>query len=98
MRWVELDWLHDAEILGPIGRHPLTAILDLLAPALAQQGVTLPDLRLPVKGSTHSLDSAEKPPFQPTFVILAIGYGDASQTSGIGPGLHVPTLIRHFLW
>jgi len=43
-------------------------------------------------------DSAEKPPSQPTFVILAIGYGDAPQTSGIGPGLHVPTLIRHFLW
>src|ERR1035441_1951312 len=60
MRWVELDWLHDAEILGRLDRHPLPAILDLLAPALAQQGVTLPDLRLPVKGSTHSLDSAEK--------------------------------------
>jgi hypothetical protein len=39
--------LHDAEILGRIGRHPLAAILDLLAPVLAQQGVTLPDLSLP---------------------------------------------------
>ena len=47
MRWVELDWLHDAEILGRIGRHPLTAILDLLAPALAQQGISLPDPSLP---------------------------------------------------
>jgi hypothetical protein len=49
-------------------------------------------------GSAHSLDSAEKKPSQPTIVILAIGYGDAPQTSGISPGLHVPTLIRHFLW
>jgi len=48
----------------------------------------------PHKGGIHiTQDSAEKPPSQPTFVILAIGYGDAPQTSGIGPGLHVPTLI-----
>ena len=47
MRWIELNWLHDAEILGRIGRHRLTAILDLLAPALAQQGISLPDPSLP---------------------------------------------------
>jgi hypothetical protein len=47
MRWVEPDWLHDAELLGRIGRHGLAAIVDLLAPVLAQQGVALPDPSLP---------------------------------------------------
>ena len=47
MRWVELDWLDDAELLGRIGRYPLAAVLDLLAPVLAQQDLTLPDPGLP---------------------------------------------------
>ncbi len=47
MRWVELDWLHDAELLGRLGRPALAAILDLLAPVLAQQGIALPDPSLP---------------------------------------------------
>src|ERR1035441_6037365 len=47
MRWVELNWLDDGRLLGRIGRSPLAAILDLLAPVLAQQGITLPDPSLP---------------------------------------------------
>jgi len=47
MRWVELNWLQDAELLGRIGRNPLAAILDLLAPVLAEQGIALPDPHLP---------------------------------------------------
>jgi DNA-directed RNA polymerase specialized sigma24 family protein len=39
--------LQDAELLGRIGRNPLAAILDLLAPALAEQDISLPDPRLP---------------------------------------------------
>jgi hypothetical protein len=47
MRRVELNWLQDAEILGRIGREPLVAIVDLLAPVLAEQGIALPDPSLP---------------------------------------------------
>jgi hypothetical protein len=46
MRWVELNWLENAEMLGRIGRKALAAVLDMLAPALAKQGITLPDARL----------------------------------------------------
>ena len=47
MRWVELDWLHNAEILGRVGRRAVVAILDLLAPVLAEQGIPLPNPGLP---------------------------------------------------
>src|ERR1035437_2727860 len=47
MRWVELDWLHDAEILGRVGRQAVVEILDLLAPVLAEQGISLPNPGLP---------------------------------------------------
>jgi hypothetical protein len=47
VRWVELDWLHDAELLGRLGRQALAAILDLLAPALVRQGIPLPSPSLP---------------------------------------------------
>ena len=47
MRWVELNWLQDAEILGRIGRNPLAAIVDLITPVLAEQGIALPDPGLP---------------------------------------------------
>ena len=46
MRLVELDWLHDPEFLGRIGRDALAAVLERLAPVLAQQGVALPDAGL----------------------------------------------------
>ena len=45
--WVELNWLHDAELLARIGRSPLSPILDMLALFLAQQNISLPDPRLP---------------------------------------------------
>ena len=47
MRWVELNWLEDAGLLGHIGRNRLAAILDLVVPVLAEQGIALPDPRLP---------------------------------------------------
>ena len=47
MRWVQLDWLHDGEILGRVGRHAVVAILELLAPVLAEQGIPLPNPGLP---------------------------------------------------
>ena len=47
MGWVELDWLADAELLGRIGRGPLAIILDMLAPFLARQNISLPDPILP---------------------------------------------------
>jgi hypothetical protein len=47
MRWVALDWLHDAEILGRVGRQAVVAILELLAPVLAEQGIPLPNPGLP---------------------------------------------------
>ena len=47
MWWVDLNWLQDAELLGRIGRNALAVILDSLAPVLAEQGITLPDPRLP---------------------------------------------------
>jgi hypothetical protein len=50
MSWVELNWLHDGELLGRIGRSPLGAIVDILAPFLAEQGITLPDPSLPDTG------------------------------------------------
>src|ERR1035441_4187194 len=47
MTWVDLNWFHDAELLARIGRGPLAAVLEMLAPALAQQNITLPDPGLP---------------------------------------------------
>jgi hypothetical protein len=47
MTWVELDWFHDPELLGRIGRSQLASILDMLSPFLAQQNITLPDITLP---------------------------------------------------
>ena len=47
MRWVEPDWLHDAGLLAGLGRPALAPILDMLAPVLAQQGITLPGPSLP---------------------------------------------------
>jgi len=43
MGWVELNWLHDGELLGRIGRSALAGMLAALAPFLARQGITLPD-------------------------------------------------------
>jgi hypothetical protein len=47
MSWVEPNWLHDAALLGRLGRSALAAILDMLAPFLAQQNISLPDPSLP---------------------------------------------------
>ena len=47
MTWVEPNWFHDAELLGRIGRSPLASTLDMLAPFLAQQKMSLPDPSLP---------------------------------------------------
>jgi hypothetical protein len=47
IRWVELNWLQDGELLGRIGRSPLGAVLATLAPFLAEQGIALPDASLP---------------------------------------------------
>ena len=47
MWWVELNWLQDAEFLGRIGRNALVAILDLLAPVLAEQNTLLRELSVP---------------------------------------------------
>jgi hypothetical protein len=47
MQYRDLDWLHDDELLRRVGRKPLTAILDLLAPFLGQEGLALPDSSLP---------------------------------------------------
>ena len=44
---VDLDWLQDAELLGRLGRKPLAAVLDLVAPFFAQQDIALPDSSLP---------------------------------------------------
>lgn len=47
MRWVELNWLGDAEVLGRIGRGSLGDVLRMLSPFLAEYGSTLPDPNLP---------------------------------------------------
>ena len=41
IRWVELNWLQDGELLGRIGRSPLRAIVPILAPFLAEQDTWL---------------------------------------------------------
>jgi len=47
IRWVELNWLQDGELLGLIGRSRLRAVLAILAPFLAEQDIALPDVSLP---------------------------------------------------
>ena len=47
MTWVEPNWFHYAELLGRIGRKPLASTLDMLAPFLARQNLSLPDSSLP---------------------------------------------------
>ena len=41
LKWVELKWLEDAEVLGRIGRGPMAGVLQMLAPVVAQEGARL---------------------------------------------------------
>ncbi len=47
MRWVELNWFYDAELLRHIGRGPFASILEMLGPFLAGGHFPLPDPGLP---------------------------------------------------
>jgi hypothetical protein len=50
-----------------------------------------------MKGSTHSLDSAEKPPSQSKVAILGMARGKAPQTNGNGPACRQGITAIHFL-
>ena len=60
MRWVELNWFEDAELLGRIGRNPLAAVFDLLALVLAKQNTPLLREAFGVRGACSRFRTAPR--------------------------------------